>query len=75
MAPTAHDIGPAIREVCKKRGISLSKLARDAGISWNPFHKVVSGKAIPTLDTLDKIVRALGDDSIIDEIVDRLNAS
>ena len=74
MTNTGRDIGPAIREVCKARGISLSKLARDAGISWHPFHRVVSGKATPTIDTLDKIVKALGDESIIDEIVKRLRA-
>ena len=43
-----------------KRNLSQEDLALAAGISRNGLSNIESGKASPTIDTLEKIANALG---------------
>ncbi len=54
------DIGGRIRELRVRRGMMIEDLARKTGLS-NPYiSQVETGKASPSLQTVEKIARALG---------------
>lgn len=46
----------------QKRGFSQEQLALTAGLSRSALWKIETGKVSPTLDTLEKIAKALGMD-------------
>lgn len=49
----------ALGAVARARG-GIAKLARDAGLSRQALHKALSEDGNPTLDTVLKVLRALG---------------
>jgi probable addiction module antidote protein len=51
-------IGAALGGVARMRGIT--EIAREAGISRQAMYKVLRPEGNPTLDTLARVVRALG---------------
>lgn len=51
-----------IKEICKKRGISLKELADKIGIAPEALTRTVSSTANPTLLTLQKIAEGLNID-------------
>lgn len=52
-------IAYALGAVARARG-GIAKLARDAGLSRQALHKALSEDGNPTLDTVLKVLRALG---------------
>ncbi|MDC4242139.1 MULTISPECIES: helix-turn-helix domain-containing protein [Clostridium] len=54
-------VGSKIAEIRNSKGISLSKLARDAGISKGYLSNIENGiKENPSVELLEKIASALG---------------
>lgn len=52
-------IAAKIREATKRRGMTLSKLAEEAGVSPAHLWAVLGGEKAPTSDTLVKLARVL----------------
>lgn len=52
----------SIREIRVKRGLSISELAKKAGISKSIISKIERKEVVPSLITLCKISKALGVD-------------
>ncbi|MCA9705434.1 MAG: helix-turn-helix transcriptional regulator [Myxococcales bacterium] len=55
-------IGARIREHAKRRGLSVTELARNAGVSRAHLYGILDGRTAPTSDTLTKLANALGTD-------------
>ncbi|WP_066895721.1 helix-turn-helix domain-containing protein [Clostridium nigeriense] len=54
-------VGSKIAEIRNKRGISLSKLSRESGVSKGYLSELENGiKENPNIEILDKIAKALG---------------
>ena len=53
-------IGKKIKLERIKRDISQENLALDAGLYRNTVWKIESGRVSPTIDSLEKIAKALG---------------
>ena len=51
-------IGKALGDIARARG--MSQVASDAGLSRESLYKALSGERDPTLDTVLKVVGALG---------------
>lgn len=56
----AADVGPRVRALRAERGISLSELARRAGVGKATLSGLESGTRNPTLETLYAVTTALG---------------
>lgn len=56
---TAQMLGETIREIRELRGISIRKLAQEAGIHYNYLQRVETGKENPTAETLVALSAAL----------------
>jgi transcriptional regulator with XRE-family HTH domain len=54
------DAATLIRRVRVEQGLSLRDLAAKAGTSHSALAAYESGRKVPTVDTLDRIVRAAG---------------
>jgi transcriptional regulator with XRE-family HTH domain len=54
------DIGPRLRALRKRRGLSLRALAKLCGLSANTISLVERGKTSPSVATLHRLVTALG---------------
>ena len=54
------NLGLAIEECRKLKGVTKSRLATDAGLSVSYLSQIISGHREPTLSTVDKISEALG---------------
>ncbi|GAB6159374.1 hypothetical protein JCM39194_25750 [Desulfotomaculum varum] len=54
------DVGRKITELRTVQGISLTNLAKRSGIAQSSLSYIESGKAQPTVETLEKICTALG---------------
>ncbi|GAB6158994.1 hypothetical protein JCM39194_21940 [Desulfotomaculum varum] len=54
------DVGRKITELRTTQGISLTNLAKRSGIAQSSLSYIESGKAQPTVETLEKICTALG---------------
>lgn len=48
-----------IKEICKEKGVTMSDVAHNIGLSQVGMSNIVTGKFNPTLDTLDKIATYL----------------
>lgn len=61
-SPTSagHDIGRRLRELRQTRGVSLSALARRAGVGKATLSGLETGTRNPTLETLYAVTTALG---------------
>jgi len=51
-------IAKAIGDIARAKG--MSQVARDAGLSRESLYKALSGERSPSLDTILKVMRALG---------------
>lgn len=54
------DAGLTIRRARKRSGLSLRALAKRAGTSHSTLATYEVGRKVPTVETLDRIVRAAG---------------
>jgi transcriptional regulator with XRE-family HTH domain len=54
------DVGARIRELRKRRGLSLRALAEHSGLSANAISLIERGETSPTLTSLEQLTRALG---------------
>lgn len=54
------DAAATLRSARTRAGLSLRQLARRAGTSHSTLAAYESGRKVPTVDTLDRIVRAAG---------------
>ena len=57
-------VATRIRAIAKRRGLPLSRLADDAGISRATMWAVLGGRTPATTDTLAKLAAVLGVDPI-----------
>lgn len=48
-----------IKEICKEKGIYLEELASLIGTSQASISRIITGKGNPTIDTLERIAKAL----------------
>lgn len=53
-------IGDAVLQKVKEQEISIPELAKAAEVDYNTVKSFFSGKTIPKLDTLQKILKAVG---------------
>ena len=60
LAEGAADVGPRVAALRAERGLSLSALARRAGIGKATLSGLEAGTRNPTLDTLHSVAAALG---------------
>lgn len=58
-----------IREIAKRRGVTLTELADRAGVSQAGFWEAMSGRSGPSIDFVAKVAAALDVDP--DELVKR----
>ncbi|MEK4508239.1 helix-turn-helix domain-containing protein [Paenibacillus sp. FSL K6-2524] len=59
MSNISITVGEKIRELRQQRGFSQEKLAFKAGITPSYMGQIERGEKSPTIDTLDKVTRAL----------------
>ena len=48
-----------VKELCKKKGITLNALAEKIGVSQPSISGIATGKQKPSFDTLEKLATAL----------------
>ena len=48
-----------IKEVCKEKGVKVMDLSTMIGVSQTNTSNIINGKVNPSLETLEKIARAL----------------
>lgn len=53
-------IGQRVRDLRKARKVSQQALAEKAGMSWQYLGNVERAEASPTLDVIEKLIKALG---------------
>jgi DNA-binding XRE family transcriptional regulator len=53
-------IGRRLRELREEKGLTAYEIARRSGIHRPNISRMESGKHVPTVDTLDRLARALG---------------
>jgi transcriptional regulator with XRE-family HTH domain len=58
--PDGPAVGPNLRRVRTKRGLSLERLARRSGVSRSMLSQIELGQTSPTVTLLWKIARSLG---------------
>jgi len=56
------DIGSRVRELREEQDLTITDLANRAGLTRNAVSRVELGHRTPSVDTADKIARALGVD-------------
>lgn len=56
----AARIGRRLRELRQEKGLTAYEVARRSGIHRPNISRMESGKHVPTVDTLDRLARALG---------------
>jgi transcriptional regulator with XRE-family HTH domain len=59
-APVFVNVGKTLARLREYRGKTLSATARNAGIGKSQLSKYEHGKELPKLESLEKILRALG---------------
>ncbi len=55
-------VGPMLRRARKRAGLTLRALATRAGTSHSTLAAYEAGRKVPTVETLDRILRAAGYD-------------
>lgn len=58
------DLGDELKGFREKAGFTQAEAAKKAGVSANYYARVERGEENPTLSTIHKIVKALGEDHI-----------
>jgi transcriptional regulator with XRE-family HTH domain len=66
-------LGPNLRRLRSRRGLSLERLARRSGVSRAMLSQIELGQSAPTINLLWKVARAL--DVPFSSLIDRPNAS
>lgn len=59
-APPDEDIGPALRRIRQKRGLTLAQIAARTGFSISHLSQIERGKTTPTVNTINQIVACYG---------------
>lgn len=59
-ASAAERVGPRLKELCGKQRITVYRLSQMTGITQTVLGKIIKGKSVPTIQTLDRICEALG---------------
>lgn len=59
MSEVPLSIGALVAQERERRGVTRVALAVGAGIHPNTLQRIETGKAVPTLDTVTRIARAL----------------
>ena len=55
------DLGPRLRSLIKRKGFrSVSAAAKHSGISRTQLWDIIHGRKSPSVETLERIVKALG---------------
>ena len=54
----------ALRELRHRAGWTLHKLNKKSGVSYNHVSNIERGQSVPGLDTLNKLLQALGVDTV-----------
>lgn len=54
-----HGIGPKLRELRKAKGIRLSELAEESGLSVPMISKIENGRVVPTIPSLFSLLETL----------------
>lgn len=57
---TENIVLPKIKQYCKIRGLSIYKLAKNAGIPYSSLNNIFIRNTEPTIPTLQKICNGLG---------------
>jgi transcriptional regulator with XRE-family HTH domain len=57
--PTSAQLGAAIRQVRKSRGLSIEDLAAEAGLHWTSVSRIENGRQSPTWDSIADLATAL----------------
>lgn len=61
MSTTQPDLADQIREAIKTSGKTYRELGRETGVNYTAIHRFASGgRANITVETADKLMRALG---------------
>jgi transcriptional regulator with XRE-family HTH domain len=60
--PVRQRIGPTIKALRVKQGLSLNALAAAAGISPSHLSRIERGLTVPSYDVLDRVADAIGSD-------------
>ena len=61
-SPVRQRVGPTIKALRYKKGMSLNTLAESAGISPSHLSRIERGLTVPSYDVLDRIAEALDSD-------------
>ena len=56
----AWDLGPALRELIARKGLSNSAIAEAAGLHPTELSRYINGRRVPRRDRLDAILAAIG---------------
>ena len=56
----SNQIGKALHEARKENGATQAEIAKRADTTVNHYAKIERGEVVPSLRTLEKIVKALG---------------
>lgn len=67
MSDEAFQIGPVLKELRRRRGLSLTEMARAAGVSRSAVVRIEAGDRNPGLLTLTGIAGALGIRFMVEE--------
>ncbi len=54
------EVNERLRKIRKEKGYSVYKLSNETGISQNHIHSIEKGKSQPKIDTLERLLNALG---------------
>lgn len=57
---TSKHIGYKLQSARQKKGYTQAEVAKRAGTTVNHYAKIERGEVVPSLKTLEKIVKALG---------------
>lgn len=60
MGATSNYIGRQLQQARRQKGLTQSEVAKHAGTTVNHYAKVERSEVVPSLKTLEKIVKALG---------------
>ena len=58
---TNEDIGFRIRDLRKKKGLSMNQVADKVGVSYITIHRIETGKVSPSVVLLSEIADCLGE--------------
>lgn len=60
MATNFKTVGPKIQAARQQQGLTQAAVAKKAGMQTNYYATIERGDRVPSLQTLEKIIKALG---------------